>query len=149
MKNLIFIQAEKFGQTDYMFVDRKQITAKPEIVKILGEKDFLNGKFDFSLSKHAKPYSETIKRIPKGYLIKGLLNEKDVENRFMIFSCIYFGSSNNIEKYLTSCFVQIDKTFNNESLVIIKNSIHKYEVVRNLLLGAITLTIGYTIFKLI
>jgi hypothetical protein len=147
MKNMLFIQSERFGKIDYLFVNQQLINSKIEISELISEENFLKKKFDFRISKHNNPFSETIKKLPQGFLINGQLNDKDFGGRYMSFTCLYLDDLKFLEGYVTSCLNQIGKSCNKESLKIIKNSILRYQVTKNALLLAGLIVVGIVILK--
>ncbi|SFO71040.1 hypothetical protein SAMN04488519_11251 [Algoriphagus ornithinivorans] len=126
MKNTLFIQADKWGQIDFLFVDSNRVLEKSEIIKIVSGRKLLRGKYDFTISKSKEIFSEVIKKIPKGVLIKGQLNERDSSGRIANFTCFYTGKPKYLESYLESCLSQIGKSYNQKSIVFIKNSLINY-----------------------
>ncbi|WP_198669941.1 hypothetical protein [Cognataquiflexum aquatile] len=149
MESLIFIQAEKFGEKNYLLVGNKLIDNKKLIINHLSNRLMFKNKFDFTLKKSDVPYTEIIKKVPFGYLIIGQLNEKDTNGRNMIFNCFYNGNLNDVGDYLIENFEQISKTINLDSLQIIKNTILNQKRINKILLAFLVLLIGFSITKLI
>jgi hypothetical protein len=146
MNNLLHIQHEDTGKNSYLFLDKKLVP--------------LQNQSDFNLldSISIKPYflkiifinspKTIIHRNPlNGFVITGVLNEKDSYGRIMSFSCFYKGEINQLEDYFEACLTQIDKSINQECLKIMQINIRRFLVLRNILFLTIISLISYQIFK--
>lgn len=147
MKNLLFIQSDKFGNDDYLFVDNKLILNKSEVIEIVSSNKLLKGRLDFLIKKAKNPLVEVIKKNPFGYLITGELNDLDFGHRKMSFTCLYNGDIKYLEEYFKLCLGQIEKSINSESLRIIYKTIADFNKVKNIsiiiLVSAISIYLAY------
>lgn len=149
MENLVFIQSENFGKSDYLFVGNKLISDKNEVMKIIDDKFNLKDHLLFSLVRKESSNTEVKKKFPFGFLIQAQLNEREVGGRFMGLTCLYNGDISNLDFYLNDCLKQIDKSINSSSLKIIKNSLSNYTLIRNIILTITMAIVAYLIFKII
>lgn len=150
MKNLLFIQSEKLGKDDYLFVDNKLILNKNEIINIVSGGKLFEGRFDFPLKRNKSPLAEIAKKNPFGFLITGELNDLDLGNRKMSFTCLYSGDVEKLEQYFEECLNQIGKSINSESFKIIKKTISNFNTLKNITITLLLLSISiYLTFKLI
>lgn len=150
MENILFIQSEKFGKQDYLFLGETLIRDFEKAKNIFSKGSVLVRKFDIPLIKSNNPFFETIKRIPTGFLIKGQLNQKDDGGRTMNFTCFYIGNQQELKTYLNSCLGQIGKSYNEASIKQIEKSITTYNMAIKIIIAALTATaVGYSLLKLI
>src|SRR5690606_9283776 len=102
---------------DFLFVDSKRILDKDEIIERISEGLLIKDKLEFTFSKNKHPFTEVIKKFPKGLLLKGQLNEKDSGGRITNFTCFYIGKPRELNTYIDSCLTQIGKSYNKKSLI--------------------------------
>lgn len=146
MDNLLYIQHEKSGEESYVFINNKIVS--------------LPSKSNLDLPKYMKIKSYFLKiysrKNPKvilhrnplnGYVITGVLNEKDNYGRTMSFTCFYKGELGQLDIYLKDCLNQIDKSINQDCLKFVKLNIRRFLALRNALLLFIILLLSYQIFK--
>lgn len=150
MKNLLFIQSDKFGKDDYLFVDSKLILNKNEVVNIVSGGKLFEGRFDFPLKKNMSPLAEIVKKNPFGFLITGELNDLDSGKRKMTFTCLYSGNGEELEQYFEKCLNQIGKSINSDSFRIIKKTISNFNTFKNITFTLFLLSISiYLAFKVL
>src|SRR5690606_26603222 len=90
---------------------------------------------------------EISRKFWKGYLIEGMLIEKDEGGRRMSFTCFYAGDLLGIRNYLELNFKKINKNIEVSHLKIIEDTLKKYKVFKTLILFLLTLGILYMIIK--
>jgi|GEM_PF-6338224 hypothetical protein len=146
MENLLYIQHEKSGEESYVFIQDKLISLQSH--PDLNLSNFIKVKSYFLKINSRKNPKGILHRNPfNGYVITGVLNEKDTYGRTMLFSCYYNGDLNQLDKYIDNCLNQIDKSINQECLKFIKVNIRRFVVLRNVLLLGVISLMAYQIFK--
>ncbi len=147
MQNILYIQGEKFGRDSYLFVNTTNIIEKNRKVDIISSNYLSINNFDFLFKKSENPYCNITKKYLNGFLISGLLNEKDSGGRLMVFTCYYTGNMKELNNYLNNCLSQINKTVNKESIKLIEKTLENYQKFKTMIIAGIIVLTGYAVLK--
>lgn len=88
---------------------------------------------DIRLKESDDPQTQIWKRLMNGYLLEGVLNEKDEGGRIMSYTCFYNGQSHEVESYLNRCLSQIDKSVNADHIQVVKGTLKRFKAIRSLI----------------
>src|SRR5690554_4008219 len=108
MKNLIIIQHEDLLRDPYIFIDDERFDQSDKVVGNLVDKAIYSKDRRILLKRMRSSGIDIYRRLSKGYLIEGVLTNKDEAGRRMSFTCFYIGSPNEFKGYLESNLLKIN-----------------------------------------
>jgi len=144
MSNVLFIQGENPNVKSYIFKNTTLLTDKNKLLVDLSLYLVIK-KLDLTIKDSNNPKVLVVKKFFSGFLVSGIINEKDDKGRVMTFTCYFEGRQSEVSEYIKQCLLQINKSVNKESVKVITSVMSNYFLTRNIVIALLIILFIYSI----